>query len=138
MTPITRRDLLKIISQGMIGVCGVLGIIGLIRYLGFEPDPPPPQRFEVGKTDDYLIDTRSILKNIPAVLIHNSKGFKAISLTCQHLGCTVDAKADGFVCPCHGSRYSADGKILKGPAERDLRQLKVEITTDNNIIIFKG
>jgi cytochrome b6-f complex iron-sulfur subunit len=30
-----------------------------------------------------------------------------------------DAKQ--FVCPCHGARYDIDGKVLQGPAKRNLR-----------------
>lgn len=138
MPNFSRRDFLKISAQGLLGLSGILGLGGLIRFLSFEPDPPPPQRFEVGPSSNYSMDTRSIIKDVPAVLIHSASGFKALSLTCQHLGCTVDAKSDGFVCPCHGSTYGRGGEILKGPAEKNLQTLRVEITPDDKIIIYKG
>jgi isorenieratene synthase len=54
----------------------------------------------------------------------NSK--EAISLTCTHQGCTVQMAADGkFHCPCHGAIFTADGKVLKGPAQRDLSKLPI-------------
>jgi isorenieratene synthase len=53
-------------------------------------------------------------------------GKEAISLTCTHQGCTVGQQADGqFHCPCHGAVFDASGKVLKGPAERDLPRFKV-------------
>jgi Rieske Fe-S protein len=48
--------------------------------------------------------------------------FTALSLRCTHAGCTVgwDGEARRFQCPCHGSRFAADGGVLKGPARRPL------------------
>jgi menaquinol-cytochrome c reductase iron-sulfur subunit len=54
----------------------------------------------------------------------------AFSPTCPHLGCIyhweaerTDAEgqpAQSFVCPCHASSFSAEGKVLGGPAPRPL------------------
>lgn len=43
---------------------------------------------------------------------------------CTHLGCRLEWNADekSWDCPCHGSRYDADGKLLDGPAQRPLRK----------------
>ena len=51
---------------------------------------------------------------------------EAISLTCTHQGCTVQKQANGeFHCPCHGAAFNKDGKVIKGPAQRDLAKYKV-------------
>lgn len=44
------------------------------------------------------------------------------SATCTHRGCIVEwnAIARTWDCPCHGSRYGCDGKVITGPAVRDL------------------
>jgi Rieske Fe-S protein len=50
----------------------------------------------------------------------------ALDLVCTHLGCTVTVTSTGLSCPCHGSRFDRQGRVLKGPADRSLGRLQVE------------
>jgi nitrite reductase/ring-hydroxylating ferredoxin subunit len=47
-----------------------------------------------------------------------------VSAVCPHLGCIVawNQAETSWDCPCHGSRFSCDGKILHGPAVKPLEQ----------------
>lgn len=56
--------------------------------------------------------------------------FIALSPICTHLGCTVEIQGDRLVCPCHGSTYDREGRVLRGPAERALHRYPVTLTGD--------
>jgi cytochrome b6-f complex iron-sulfur subunit len=73
------------------------------------------------------------------VMIVRGEGdqFSAYSLKCSHLGCTVgwNGEARTFDCPCHGSRYQADGSVLRGPAKRPLTSYAVQ--ADGTTVRFR-
>jgi cytochrome b6-f complex iron-sulfur subunit len=48
---------------------------------------------------------------------------------CTHLGCTFpwNGNDNQFQCPCHGSRYDPEGRVLRGPAPLPLRLAHVNI-----------
>lgn len=47
-----------------------------------------------------------------------------LSMRCPHLGChmTWNADEESFDCPCHGSRFDRDGKLLDGPSQKDMKK----------------
>jgi cytochrome b6-f complex iron-sulfur subunit len=132
---ISRRDFLKLSLDGLGALGGLLGLAGLIRFLSYKTDPPKPTQFDLGPADNYKMGSRTTFPEIPAVLIRSDTGFKALSLVCTHLGCTVGVQQDGFACPCHGSLYNPDGVPTKGPAYLPLKVLRLEQTSAGNLIL---
>lgn len=50
---------------------------------------------------------------------------QVFSAVCTHLGCVVHWNPDekSFDCPCHGSRFDTDGKVINGPAIENLQRI---------------
>lgn len=70
----------------------------------------------------------------PAWVLQLDAGdFTAYSAICPHQGCTVDfvSAADGFACPCHQSRFDAQGERIAGPAPRGLTPIAVTVDGDD-------
>jgi len=49
----------------------------------------------------------------------------AVSAVCPHLACIVswNSGEKSWDCPCHGSRFSCDGKVIQGPSVKDLERV---------------
>ena len=59
-----------------------------------------------------------------------------INAVCTHLGCVVpwNQAENKFMCPCHGSQYNNQGKVVRGPAPLSLALAHVEIK-DGNVAV---
>jgi len=70
--------------------------------------------------------------SLGAVLVigtSKSKNLIAVNPICTHLGCTVDWEAEEniFLCPCHASEFTTEGKVQNGPATKPLPIYKTKI-----------
>jgi len=136
MSQISRRDFLKLTRNGILYLSGLLATGGLLRFLSYAPASEQKTEFDLGSADQYPLGSRTAIPQIPALLIHTESGFTALSLTCTHLGCTLEPNETGFACPCHNSAFDAQGNVTHGPAVKPLRSLRIEITEDKNIKVF--
>jgi cytochrome b6-f complex iron-sulfur subunit len=135
-TRLSRRDFLKLARNVLLTTSGLLGLGGLVRFLSFSSQPPAPSEFDLGQVSDYATGSRTVLPDVPAVLVKGDQGFTSLSLVCTHLGCTLEPKPEGFVCPCHGSRFDQQGMVKRGPASRSMTALRVETTSDGKLRLF--
>ena len=71
------------------------------------------------------------LKGDATYLVTNDSGIEnyGINAVCTHLGCVVpwNAAENKFMCPCHGSQYNFQGKVVRGPAPLSLALAHADI-----------
>ena len=119
-----RRSFLRNMISWTGAVIGAGLLYPLFRFAGFAVKPKPR----------YI----KVAAPLPVSGFHAERDFIlfargeqawAVSRTCTHLGCRVNFLEDQQLieCPCHQSRFSAQGKRLRGPAERDLPVYEVAV-----------
>ena len=72
--------------------------------------------------------SRSMLhKQLGINLLESTKNLLTPTVPrCPHLGCALkwNAQEHSWDCPCHGSRFTADGQLIDNPATGDLKKRK--------------
>ncbi len=69
------------------------------------------------------------------ILIRNSKTkFTALNTTCTHKKCDVEFNGSKFECPCHGSMFTKSGKVLNGPAKKNLKKYSTSFDADTGVV----
>jgi cytochrome b6-f complex iron-sulfur subunit len=73
------------------------------------------------------------------IIVNKNNTPVVFSSHCTHLGCSINkVENDRLVCPCHGSEYDLSGKVVKGPAYKNLQTIPFHISDDGKNIIIEG
>jgi len=80
---------------------------------------------DVGSPEEIGKDSGAVLRHgLGKVAVYRDPEGRlaARSAVCPHLGCIVawNPAEKTWDCPCHGSRFDCQGKVINGPANRDL------------------
>ncbi len=115
----------------------------------------PLKRFRIGFTGAYS-EGASFHSEGRLFVIKKGNEYKSISAVCTHLGCTVNlhklpepqtVKVSGgkelvqeweYHCPCHGSKFRADGTAYAGPAPSDLPHWPLGLAPDGQLLVDTG
>ncbi|MBO0719528.1 MAG: Rieske 2Fe-2S domain-containing protein [Blastocatellia bacterium] len=71
-------------------------------------------------------------------VIRNSEAITVFSAVCPHLGCSINASAKGFICPCHQSSWNSAGVKTGGPTPRDMDVLEHRIENDALLVKYQA
>lgn len=133
--PLPRRDFLGIAGLVSAGAAIFGSILGMARLPKPRVLPEASSRFRAGKPAEYPAGTSVIIPEHNVRILSTEQGIAAMSLICTHLGCIVAESSNGFLCPCHGSVFDAEGKVAGGPAPRPLPWLEVSQAADGSLLI---
>jgi cytochrome b6-f complex iron-sulfur subunit len=79
------------------------------------------------------------IKGVRLLIIRiDEKNIRAFDANCPHKRCPVlyKKKWGELRCKCHGSTFTMDGAVTKGPAEADLKQLPAILEEERIVIYF--
>lgn len=142
----TRRNFLTRIGLGsfFLTIGGVFTSIAsfILPKMSYEPS----SAFTIGRPEDYQVGDMKLLEAQQVYIFRSSYGFQAVSGICTHLGCSYkpfgppnpEYPTVHAYCPCHGSRFARDGRVLGGPAPRPLPFYHMNLTTDGRLQVDKS
>lgn len=123
--PMPRRDFLGLAAMGSMIAAFALSIFGMLKLPKAAVSASAAKKFNVSLPDTLVEGEAFIPPGRNVAVFRDGEGVFAISMVCTHLGCIVKASSAGFDCPCHGSGFTKDGTVRKGPAPKPLPWLKV-------------
>ena len=145
----TRRKFLTRLTLGLGALPAAIAAVPVFSaLLGPLLQRSKQQWRSVGPINDFPIGATKLVKFINAdplpwagttaksaawVRRENEKDFVAFSANCTHLGCPVrwEAKAELFMCPCHGGVYYKDGTVAAGPPPKELVRYAIRVNKDD-------
>ena len=130
---VTRRDFLGLASLGAVILSSLTVLAGIFRMSKPNVRYEESTRFKIGKSENFPVGTVKKLDDKGVFIFANDDGLHAISSVCTHLGCIVNIAEWGFQCPCHGSKYNENGKVIGGPAPRSLAWLEISRNVDGSL-----
>lgn len=135
--PQQRRDFLGLTAiWSSVAALGVAAL-GAMRLPMPSVFPESSSRVKLGPLDQFLGVPLTAIAKHRLWVYSDDEGLFAISAVCTHLGCIVAQEGDGFFCPCHGSRFDADGKVTAGPAPKALIYLELQVSPDGQLLVDK-
>lgn len=132
-----RRFLLWLSSLGLFG-SAIVSVFSNLVFIKPRATYSQPNRFSIGTPDDYPSGTKIALDAKRICIVREENRIAAISTTCTHLGCIVGTSDTGFACPCHGSRFDADGNVIGGPAPKPLSWYQVSLAPNGELEVDKN
>jgi len=129
--PVPRRDMLGLASLWAAAGAMLFAVLGMLRLPKAAVLASPSKKFKTTLPETLTEGQVFVPPGRSVALFRDAEGVHAISTVCTHLGCIVKPNAEGFECPCHGSRFAGDGAVTKGPAPQALPWLEVSVSGSN-------
>ena len=104
-------------------ILGLAAALSLDKYL--TPRVRPKKTLISVARAELPVQGALVYPEARVALMRDGDAVYALNLVCTHLGCTVNVTPTQLICPCHGSSFDRQGRVLKGPADRRLQRYQV-------------
>jgi cytochrome b6-f complex iron-sulfur subunit len=134
---LSRRKALGLIGSTAICVAGLgTGLTG-ISFLSPNVLLEPSPLLALTKLSSLRAGAFAPFPGQKVYLRRTAAGIYAMSAVCTHLGCMTrfQARLGRIECPCHGSIFDLEGRVVKGPAPRPLARYKVRIDAEELVVV---
>jgi cytochrome b6-f complex iron-sulfur subunit len=164
----SRRSFLLWMGWIAVGVGALFGGVQSLKFLFPNATGEEPLGFKVPDDPASItIGNPLQITQKRVSIIRDDAGFYAVYLICTHLGCTPnyvsnvanntgadtaneaaakargqrkpdEQQANGWACPCHGSRYFIDSTNFYGPAPRPMDWVDISFTPDGKLFVDRS
>lgn len=94
---------------------------------------PADGAIDAGPPEAFTAQSPTFVDAASAFVMRDAVGLYAVSATCTHQKCKLSLAAGGFVCPCHGARFTLSGSVTVGPAVRGLAHFALCLLPSGNV-----
>ncbi len=134
LSPFSRRTFLQFLGGVWLLPAG-FWLWQVARFLGYQPPTADPTMIPLGMPQS-LPPLPAAIERARIYLRQDSGGYFALDNVCTHLGCLVRSQPSGeFACRCHGSRFTAEGQVITGPATKPLPYLELHWDAAGQIVV---
>lgn len=91
-----------------------------------------PEEIKAAEASNGVIDPQADAKRVqhPEWLV--------VVGVCTHMGCVPNKEGPGWICHCHGSEYDDSGRVIRGPAPRNLEVPPYRFVAADKIVIGRA
>ncbi len=132
---ISRRGFLGLASLGAVILSFLASLGGILRFTKPNVFYEESKKFKIGKPENFPVGIVKLVEDKNVFIFSENEGLHVISRVCTHLGCLVSFVETGFDCPCHGSKFDRNGKVIAGPAPRNLPWLEISRDVDGTLVV---
>jgi cytochrome b6-f complex iron-sulfur subunit len=115
------------------------GIYASVKSLYPTVSYEPSLKAEIGLPEEF---TGDVMRQVQVggrkiSVMKGDNGLYALIRNCTHMGCIPYLSDDKqqFLCPCHGSIFTLEGDVIKGPAPEPLYRASITVNPQGRVEI---
>ena len=136
-----RRSFLSTLGIGCLGAACFGSAVLSVEYLFPNSVLEPSPKFNAGPLDQFPPDSvTEDLEHKTFIIRKRSGAIYTMSAICTHLGClTFYKQEEGIIaCPCHGSKFTKEGDVFRGPAPQPVPSFYAELKDRLQLVVDRS